>query len=277
METIDHWKEITLSSLKNIGNEVSSALPAIAGALVVLLLGMLLIRVVLWAVRRLLRLSGVNQLSEKLNEADLFGNSNLTIDLSRVLLGFLKWVLYLVLVIILADILNWTIVSSEIGNLLRYLPRLFSAVALMLVGLYIASYIRKAVRSLFESLELSGSKIISNLVFYAIVLIVSVTALNQAGVDTTIITGNVTLILGAMLLAVALGFGLGSRDIFTALLRGFYTRKTYVAGDKISIRKKKIEGTIESIDSISVVIRTSEGKTVIPMKDIVEHRVDIKS
>ena len=183
--------------------------------------------------------------------------------------------------------------NQEIGQAqsLRFLSQLISLaalplmralsialpVALILVGLYIASYIRKAVRSLFESLELSGSKIISNLVFYAIVLIVSVTALNQAGVDTTIITGNVTLILGAMLLAVALGFGLGSRDIFTALLRGFYTRKTYVAGDKISIRKKKIEGTIESIDSISVVIRTSEGKTVIPMKDIVEHRVDIKS
>ncbi|MDG1570774.1 mechanosensitive ion channel [Robiginitalea sp. M366] len=275
METIDHWKEITLSSLKNIGQEVSSALPSLAGALLMLVLGAFAIRIVLWATRRLLRVSGIDRLSEKLNEADLFGNPEMKLDLGKILLGFLKWLLYLVLVIILADILNWTIVSTEIGNLLRYLPRLFSAIALMLIGLYIASYIRKAIRSLFESLELSGSKIISNLVFYAIVLIVSVTALNQAGIDTTIITGNVTLILGALLLAGAIGFGLGSREIFTDLLRGFYSRKTYMAGDRIAIRDKGIEGTIETIDSITVVIKTEKGKVVFPIRELVENRVEI--
>lgn len=277
METIDHWKALTLSSLQGLGAELSSALPNLIGALVVLLLGVLAIKIILWTVRRLMRVSRIDRLSQKLNEADLFGGADLEIDLARVFSGFLKWVLYLVLIIVLADILNWSIVSNEIGNLLRYLPRLFSAIVLMLVGLYIASYIRKAVRTLFETLELSGSKIISNLVFYAIVLIVSVTALNQAGVDTTIITGNVTLILGAILLAVALGFGLGSREIFTDLLRGFYTRKSYAAGDRIVIKDRDIEGTIESIDAISVVIKTPKGRSVIPVKELVENRVDIPS
>ncbi len=276
MEKIDQWKEVTLSSLQSMGAEISSALPSVVGALIVGLLGWLAIRVILWIVKRLLKASRLDRLSEKLNEMDLFGSSSIELNLPAIITGFVKWLLYLVLLIVLADILNWTIVSTEIGNLIRYLPRLFSALAFFLIGLYIASYVRKALKALFESFELSGSKIVSQLVFFVIVIMVSITALNQAGVDTTIITSNVTLIFGAFLLALAIGFGLGSRVILGDLLRAFYTRKTYVAGDKIRIPEKGIEGTVESVDSIFMVVKTNSGKSVVPIKDVVENRVDVE-
>jgi hypothetical protein len=40
---------------------------------------------------------------------------------------------------------------------------------------------------------------ISSVAFYGIAILVTITALNQAGVDTTIVTNNVTIILGAFL------------------------------------------------------------------------------
>lgn len=276
MENVDQWGEMTLNSLKAMGSEIAAALPQIAGALVVLLLGWLAIRIVLWVLRRILRVTRVSTLSDRLNEGDLFGSSKFKIDLTKIILGFAKWLLYLVLLIVVADILNWTIISEEIGNLLRYLPRLFSAMALILIGLYIANYLKKTVKGIFETFEFSGSKIFSNLVFYVILIMVSITALNQAGVDTTMITNNITLIFGALLAALALGFGLGSREVLGDLLRAFYTRKTYVAGDKISIPEKGIEGTVESVDSIFLVIKTAKGKTVVPIKEVVENRVDVE-
>ena len=41
--------------------------------------------------------------------------------------------------------MSWEIVSKEIGNLLRYLPRLFSALALFMVGIYIAKFVKNAI------------------------------------------------------------------------------------------------------------------------------------
>ena len=277
MDRVENWGDMALTSLKTMGNEIASVLPQIAGALVILLIGLLVIRILLWTAKRLLRFSRIDSLTEKLNESDMFGSSDIKIELSKVILGFLKWILYLVLLIVVADILNWTIISTEIGNLLRYLPKLFSAIGLFLVGLYIATYLRKAVKGLFESFEFSGSKIFSNLVFYVILVIIAITSLNQAGVDTTIITNNVTLILGAFLLSLAIGFGLGSKEVMADLLRAFYTRKTYVAGDKIRIPEKGIEGTVESVDHIFMVIRTDKGKSVVPIKDVVDHKVDVES
>jgi len=276
MENADNWGEMTLNSLKTMGSEVAVVLPKLAGALVVLILGWLTIRIVLWAVRRIFKVTGISALSDRLNESDVFGTTNFKIDLTKIILGFIKTLLYLILLIVVADILNWTIISEEIGNLLRYLPRLFSAIALILVGLYIANYLKKTVKGIFETFEFSGSKIFSKLIFYVILIMVSITALNQAGVDTTIITSNITLIFGALLAALALGFGLGSREILGDLLRAFYTRKTYVAGDKISIPERGIEGTIVSVDSIFLVIKTKNGKTVVPIKEVVENRVDVE-
>ena len=74
--------------------------------------------------------------------------------------------------------MEWEIVSVEIGKLLGYLPKLFSAIALFMIGLYIASFIKKAVLGLFESFDLQGGSMISSFVFYIIIVTITITAIN---------------------------------------------------------------------------------------------------
>ena len=275
METINEWKDLTITSLKTMGADIASALPNIIGAIVILVIGWLITRIVAFILKKVLRLARVDKLTDKINESNLFGNSDIKFEVSKVIIGFVKWIMFLVFLIVAADIMNWEVISTEIGNLLRYLPRLFSAIALFMIGLYIATFIRKAILGIFESFEFSGSKIISSLVFYIIVIFVTITALNQAGIDTTIITNNVTIILGAFLLAVAIGLGLGSREIISDLLSTFYTRRNYMVGDKVKL--KGIEGTIEAIDNVCMTLKTAAGKTIIPIREVVKSRVDIDS
>ncbi len=274
METINEWKDLTLSALEKMGGDIASTLPNIVGAILVLILGWLITRIIAYILKKLLKVARVDRLTDKINETDIFGKTDIKFTVSKVIISFVKWILFLVFLIVAADIMNWEIVSTEIGNLMRYLPKLFSAMALFMIGIYIATFIRKAIKGLFESFEFSGSKIISNLVFYIIVVFISITALNQAGIDTTIITNNITVIFGALLLAVAIGFGLGSKEIIGDLLRTFYSRKNYMVGDRIRI-DGEIEGIVEAIDNISMTLKTEKGKSIIPIKDIVEKKVDI--
>lgn len=275
METINEWKDLTFDSLATMGRDIALALPKIIGALIILLIGWLATKIILFVLGKILKLAKVNTLSDKINEMDLFGKGDFKIDIIKVILGFVKWLLLLVFLIVAADILSWEIISTEIGNLLRYLPRLFSALALMMIGLYIGNFIKTTVKKLFDSLEFGGSNLVSNLLFYIIVIFISITALNQAGIDTTIITNNITMILGAFLLAFAIGLGLGSKDVITDLLRSFYTRRTYAVGDKIVVGKD--EGTVEAIENNTLTLVTSTGKFVIPIKDVVSKKVEIKS
>ncbi|MGX1930761.1 mechanosensitive ion channel family protein [Flagellimonas sp. 2504JD4-2] len=275
METITEWKDLTFDSLTTMGRDIAMALPKIFGALIVLLIGWLVTKIILFILGKILKLAKADALSEKINDMDLFGKGDFKIDIIKVILGFVKWFLLLVFLIVAADILSWEIISTEIGNLLRYLPRLFSALALMMIGLYIGNFVKKTVKKLFDSLEFGGSNLVSNMLFYIIVIFISITALNQAGIDTSIITNNITMILGAFLLAFALGLGLGSRDVITDLLRSFYTRRTYAVGDKVVISGHT--GTIEAIENNSLTLVTKDGKYVIPIKDVVSEKVEIKS
>lgn len=274
METLNNWKNLTIDSLSTMGKEIAVVLPKIIGAITVLLLGWVVIKIVLFLLGKILKLTKANALSDRINDMNIFGKGDLKVDIVKIILGFVKWGLLLVILIVAADILNWRIISTEIGNLLRYLPRFFSALVLLMIGFYIGNLVKNAVKRLFDSLELGGSNLVSNLLFYIIVVFMSITALNQAGVDTTIITNNITLILGSFLLAFGLGLGLGSKDVIADILRSYYTRKTYAVGDKITIGDDS--GTIEAIENNSLTLVTKAGKFIIPIKDVVAQKVEIK-
>ena len=199
METITNWKDLTFNSLNEMGINIMQAVPNILGAILILIIGWLLTKIVIFTLKKVLKFSKIDKLTEVVNEKNLFGKADIKFNISTVILGFVKWILFLVFLIIASDIMDWKIVSVEIGNLLRYLPKLFSAIALFMVGIYIANFVKKAIKGVFDSFDLTGAKAISSLVFYVIAIIITITALNQAGIDTQIITNNLTIILGAFL------------------------------------------------------------------------------
>ena len=273
MDTINQWKELSFNTLSTILDNIAVALPNILGAIVILFVGFLFNKIVRLIVKRIFKIGKIKEVSEKINDTEFFGEADFKINIEKIILGFIKWFLLLVFIIIAADIVKLTIISTEIANLLRYVPQLISAVIIFVIGLYGAKFIEKTLIKIFKSMDFNGSKLVSSIVFYIIMIFVTVTAVNQAGIDTSIITNNFTLILGAFLLAFALAFGLGSKTIVADLLKTFYARKNYAVGDRIKMNT--IEGTIESIDSIFVTLKTENGKLVIPIKEITENRIEV--
>ena len=234
-----------------------------------------LTRIVVGIVKKALKLIKTDKLDEKLNDIELFGSRKINFNMIDIVAKFVKWTMYIILLILISDILNLAIISEEISNLLRYLPKLFTALIIFTLGLLLANFVKKAIQSFFESMELSGSKLISQIAFLILLVLVSVTALNQAGVNTEIITSNITLLLGGFLLAFSLAFGLGAQKVVGDLLRAFYARKTYEIGQKIIYKGE--EGTVESIHNISMVLSTRDGKKIIPIKDIVESEIEVQN
>ncbi len=258
--------QVNLSFLQEMWQALLDFLPKILAAAVVLLIGWLLMKLITFLVKKALKFSKIDSWTDKLNEIEIFKNSDFQFKPTNFIIKAIKWVLILVIVIIISDILGLQMISQEIGNLIRYLPKLFSAIFIFMIGIYIANMIRNAIKSLFKSFDLGGSNLIGNIVFYAITVIVAITALNQAGINTDIITNNLTIILGSLLLSFTIAFGLGSKEIVKRLLFGFYSRKNLTVGQRIRIGK--VEGTIGAIDNISLVLKTNEGKFVFPIKEV---------
>jgi hypothetical protein len=274
METIKNIKDLTWESLNQLAISTSEIAPKVISALLILIFGWLITKFIAYILKRSLTFAKVDKLTDVVNEKKLFGDTDFNFNVTNVIVGFVKWVLYLVFLIIASDVMNWDIVSIEIGNLLRYLPRLFSAIALFMIGLYIANFIKNAISGLFQALNLHGERAISALVFYIIIITITITALNQAGIQTELITNNLTILLGAFLATMAIAFGFGSREIIKNLLFSFYTKKNFEVGQTITI--DNITGKIVSIDNICVSIEVKDDIIVLPIKDIVDARVTKK-
>lgn len=260
-----------VASLKDIWGEILLGLPKVFGFIGFVLLAWIFIKVFLYIVKKALNKTKIDEWSKKLSSTEIFGNTTINIVLTSVILSVLKWLLVLIFILIGADIFGLNMVSTGVGNFIAYLPRLLTSLLILVGGIYIGTITKKAIHSMFKSLELSGGNLVANIAFYLIVVFISIAALDQAGVDTSIIKSNLILIIGSVLLSFTIAFGLGSRDIIKRLLFGFYSRKNFEIGQRIKV--KGVEGVIASIDNICIVIVTKDGKVVMPIKEVVDETV----
>jgi len=262
-----------LSAFKGIYKDIIASLPTVLGFIGFVIVAWVFIKVFLWIIRKALNKTRIDEWSKKLNETEIFGNTTINIVLTNVILGVLKWFLILVFVMAGSGIFGLDTVSDGITSFFAYLPKLLTALAIFVAGVYLGTVAKKAINSMFKSLEISGGNLVGNIAFYLIVIFLSITAFDQAGIDTTIIKSNLTLVIGSVLLSFSIAFGLGSRDVIKRLLFGYYSRKNLEIGQKIKINDTI--GVIETIDNICMILNTQEGKMVFPIKDIVDSQIKI--
>ena len=259
--------------LQNLWSNFLDFLPQLLKGIAFLIIGWLLIKLILFIVKKALGFTKIDSLPEKLKVDEIFGNSSIKIQPTKIIVTTIKWILILIFIIIGSELLGLKMVSEQLSSLIAYLPKLISALIIFAVGVYIANLVKKTLISMFKSLELAGGNLIGNIAFYIIAIVVSVTALNQAGINTDLITNNLSIILGAILASFTIAFGLGSGDVIKRLLFGYYSRKNLQIGQTIKV--EGIEGVIENIDNICLILMTKNGKLVFPIKDIVDTKIEV--
>lgn len=273
MKALIQLQNVNLNFIQDLWRSILGFIPKLLLGIGFIILAWLTIKIVNFILKRLLSITKIDSITTKLNEAQLFGKSDYTVVPSLIILKFIKYLIILIFVIVASEMLGLNMISEGIASFIGYLPVLLSALLIFVVGVYLASMIKNAIIDTFKSMEITGSNLVSNIVFYLLVVFISITALNQAGIDTDIITSNLTLILGSVLVSFTIAFGLGARDVILRLLLGFYSRKNFEIGQRI--KTKKIEGVIQSIDNICITIKTEEGILVMPIKYFVDQKVEI--
>lgn len=274
MDKVNEFSDVALKSLTNIWLEITTIFPNIIGAFIVLLVGWIVTKLVVKIIKKVLKAVKANKLDDKLNDIEIIEGKKLEFDTVKVVSNLVKYLMYIIIFVTASDIMGLDIITEQISNLLSYIPQLLSAIVIFVVGLLFANFVKNGLKSLFESMDLSGGKMISQVVFFLMLTFIGVTALNQAGIDTEIITNNINMIIAAFLLAFAIAFGLGARLVVGKLMQTFYARKMFETGQKIIFNEEAY--TIEEVKSISVILKNSKGKLIVPINDLMENQVQMQ-
>jgi|AntRauTorckE6833_2_1112554.scaffolds.fasta_scaffold39196_1 hypothetical protein len=267
----NQWIEQGGSSLTALWYNIINVLPSIIGAVLLLLIGWILAKVASYLVKKLLQTIQFDTVGTRIMAKANLDSNLMAVKPSTVVAKFVYWIILLVFLISAFDTLGLTVVSESISNLINYLPKLFSAIIIFVIGLYIAGLVRKFLKTAFDSFHITAGSFLSQIAFYIIIIIVGTTALDQAGIDTTLITANISIILGGIILAFAIAFGYGSRDIFANILASYYAQNNLKEGQHIIIDNQ--QGEIISIDTIQTVIKMEGGELIIPTKRLISETI----
>ncbi len=251
----------------------ASAIPNLIAAVVIGLLGYFIAKLIGKGITAVLAKLGVDKIGDKLNETDIFSSTNIKFKISSLVGTIIYVVLLLIFLIMATDILQMATVSNTVKNIVDYVPNLISAIILLILGILLADFIKKIVQTACDSLGIPSGKIIATFIFYLVFLTMTISALSQAKIDTSLITSNMTVILGGVVGAFALGYGFAARDTMANFLASFYSKKKIQIGDLIKLGD--VKGTIVEIDANSLTVDTGSSSVVIPLSKLTTENVEI--
>jgi hypothetical protein len=193
-------------------SKVLQLLPRLLAALTVILVGVILAALLRAIVRRSLRFAGFDQRVEHSGFALPFRRAQLDWSPTELAGRIAFWGTVLSMGIFSLSALEMPILDRMIEEFFLYLPKLVVAGVILAVGFLLASFLSRAVLLLAVNEELPSPRLLAGTLRLLVNLLTLVMALEQLGVARTTVTVAFAILFGALMLALALAFGLGGKE-----------------------------------------------------------------
>ncbi|MDP9190598.1 MAG: hypothetical protein M3P06_02700 [Acidobacteriota bacterium] len=170
-------------------------------------------------VPRLLTLLRFDRLAARIGLTGTLHRSALDASPSQYVGRFLAWTtLFLVFVAGSASLnLPWT--QRIVDRGLLFVPAFVSAVIIVIAGALFAEFIARGILIAAVNAGWRAAAIVSAIARVLVLLLAGAMALEQIGVAPVVVAATFSILLGGVVLAVALAFGLGGRDLAADYLR----------------------------------------------------------
>lgn len=199
-------------------------IPAIVAALMFILFGLFIARVLSSLLEQFLRKINLDSYTSQVGINEImvrfgFGRS------PSVILGFIVyWSLIMVFFVTAANILNLSVISDILERfIVGFIPKIVAAIFIAFGGLMFAKFISDVVTSSATANNLRGGKSLSKIVNFVILVFTAIAAVEQLGIDMKIIRSSLNILFASMGLAFAIAAGLGAKDIAHDIIKGMLT------------------------------------------------------
>lgn len=261
--------------LSEILGKIMLFLPNLASALFILILGIFISKLLSKFISKALSKTKIDKYGEGIRKIELIDKLNINFKISNFIGKFIYYFMVLIIWVITTDILNLPMLSNLLMNLINFIPNLLVAFVMLVGGILLANWLKNLVYNIAKSLALPSASVISNLVFYFVLINILISVMLQINVNVNFLSTNLSLVIGGIVFAFALAYGLASRPVLANIISSFYLKSRYNVGDYLIIGK--FEGEIIEKDNFNIVLKHKSDKIVIPISKLNEKEVIIKT
>jgi len=240
-------------ALQEAFNAVASFLPNTIGALLILLVGYFVARLLGRGTSALAETFGLHRAADRSGLSESMQRVGINRDVPAILGLLVFWLLMAVAIMAAFNLLQLKALSDAMQQVVEYIPRVLAAAVVIVVGLLLASFLRRLISSGADQMGLSYAEPLANICYWVLAVTTIITAIEQLKIEILLPKQLILIAFAALGVGFALAFGLGGRDVMGGILAGYYIRQRFQAGDKVRIGEMK--GTVRE----ATIVETEEG------------------
>ena len=205
--------------------KITAFLPKFLGAVLIFVVGLVIARLLKFAVERFLRLVHLDSATEKTGVKAFLAKGDIHKSLSSILGTLVYWFIMILVIVASLDALGLPIVSDLLNVVFLYVPNVVAAVIVLVLGMLVGNLLAAVVRTAASNAGLKAAEGLSRTALYAIIFFSGAIALIQLGIGKEVVVSAFEIAFGATALALALAFGLGGRDMASSYLQRWLEEK----------------------------------------------------
>ncbi len=230
--------EAIVYSLYNALMRFVSFLPALIGAVIILIVGWFIAGLLANLIERGLKAIGLERAVAHSGIGDFVERSGTKMSISGVIATLVKYFIFLIFVQAAANVIGIPQLTEIINRIILFIPNVIVAMAIIVIGSVIAKFLSGLVRSSVSELGVGNPNLLATLTNYIVIGFAVIAAIDQLGIAATLVNTLLIGLIGSVALAIGLAFGLGGRDVAAQL-----TQKWYEGSQSMANAVKQRAGT----------------------------------
>lgn len=249
------------SILKLIENGVAMA-PKILGALLLLIAGYFIAKFFGWMFRKVSVRLGIDGAFKKSGLLESMERANVKLSPSVIFGKLAFWITILFFILMIFDLLGIKAVQESFTQLVTYIPNLFVAVVILVLGLSIAQVVRSTVSISLDRMTVEFSSQIAGFVYYIILILSAMMAFRQLKIDISAFENLIYIVFATLIVFGGILLAWGSRSVAENVIAGIYLKKIIKLDMKIKI--DDVSGKVLVVEQTHTVLESGSNRILIP-------------
>ena len=211
-------------AFQNLVHMIGAFLPRFLAMLIIVVFGLVVALVLKYLVRALLGFTKLDRISESAGAGRFLRMATLP-SMTELLSRSIFWVTWFGFLLIGISVLEVAGMQEQISRLFSFLPAVFVAILILFTGLLAANFLSRAVLLASVNADYPSPRALSSAVRFIIWILAVSMAFEELGVARGTVVAAFSIAFGAVMLGMAIAFGLGGKE-----LARHYLERTFGSG-----------------------------------------------
>ncbi|MHC4160073.1 MAG: membrane protein, partial [Planctomycetota bacterium] len=164
------WENLIADPVRQMLSRILGYLPVLLGALLILIVGWIVAKAIRRALDWLLKTIRFDVLAEKAGISEILKKGDLKISAREVVSGLVYWLVIIMVLVMVVNALGLPKASDVLESLFAYVPNVIAALLVLVVALFLASFVSGIVHTAAGNANLPRPEIFAGVSRWAIII-----------------------------------------------------------------------------------------------------------